>query len=229
MTVRELLSLEVGEGEVAFVVFNQYSGVALKTAGGIVVVDPTFVSPGEFQDVDAVLVTHEHFDHLDVDVVSSIQRRTGCTVVSDPESYRRLRGAVPENRLIRVEVGDEVDLDGVKVYVEESNHPPAVSPVTYVIECGGRVRVYHTSDSLPFRGMEEIARRLSPDVAFCTVGIAPGASLSTGVQVAELVRPRLAVPYHGRGFGRFCRLLSSRAPEIGCVATEVGRVYRYPG
>ena len=228
MTVKDLLSTEVGEGEVAFVVFNEYSGVALKTAGTVIVVDPAFVDPDVFEEVDAILITHEHFDHLDPDVVEAVQRRTGCLVVSDRESYRRLRAAVPENRLVAVDVGDEVDLEGVEVYVEESNHPPATRPVTYVIEGEGGVKVYHTSDSLPFRRMEEIGRRFTPDVAFCTVGIAPGASLTTGVEVAELVRPRLAVPYHGRGFERFCRLLSSRAPDVECLATEVGRVYKYP-
>jgi len=43
------------------------------------------------------------------------------------------------------------------------------------------------------RGIEE---RYKPDIALCTVGIAPGTSPRSGAEVTKLVQPRVAIPYH---------------------------------
>lgn len=42
--------------------------VRLEKDGKVLLIDPgTWTEPEAFEDVDAILITHEHFDHLDVD------------------------------------------------------------------------------------------------------------------------------------------------------------------
>ena len=209
---------------------NQYACVLLRMPGATLVVDPVGVSAREIGAVDAILITHEHYDHLDTNLVASIQAKTGCLVVADPTSSRLLARSVPGDKLITVEPGSQITVKDAKIYVEECNHPPASTPVTYLIESGG-LKVYHTADSLPFNRMAEIGETHKPDITFCTVGIAPGTSPETGVQIAKLVRPKVAIPYHTdrrADLRRFADLLAEEAPEIRCVVLERGEEFSYP-
>ncbi len=209
---------------------NEYACVLLRMPGATLIIDPVGVKPAQVGKVDAVLITHEHYDHLDTDLVSAIQSKTGCLVVADPTSSGLLARSIPGDKLITVEPGSQVSVGEAKIYVEECNHPPARTPVTFLVESGG-LKVYHTADSLPFDRMADIGAAHKPDITFCTVGIAPGASPRTGVEIAKLVRPKVAIPYHTArksDLELFSTLLSREAPEIKCVILEKGQEFSYP-
>ena len=73
---------------------------------------------------------------------------------------------------------------------------------------------------------EELAEKL--DVAFCTIGIAPGASPEAGVEIAKLTKPKVAVPYHTGSAAdqkRFAELLKKELPKTHCLIPEVGKIY----
>jgi len=218
-------------GRVAVLWFNDYAGMTIRTPERTLVVDPADVDPNAFTSVDAVLITHEHYDHLDTSIVQAIQRRTGCLVVADPTSFRALGGVVPKDKLIMVRPGSELNVGNVKVRVEGCNHPPASTPVTYLITSEDGVCIYHTADSLPFPDMRRIGQDYKPHVVFCTVGIAPGASPEAGVEIAKLIQPQIAVPYHTRGTSNlqtFASILSREAPNIRCLVMERGKAYTVP-
>ena len=79
------------KGEIAFIWFNSYAGVTIKTPTKTLVVDPADVDPKVFKTVDAILVTHEHHDHLDESVMRDIYQRTDCVVMADSTLANRLR------------------------------------------------------------------------------------------------------------------------------------------
>jgi len=64
------------KNEVLFVWFNNYAGVTLKTPTKTLIVDPVDVKPRDFKNVDAILISHEHYDHLDQSLVSEIHKLT---------------------------------------------------------------------------------------------------------------------------------------------------------
>jgi L-ascorbate metabolism protein UlaG (beta-lactamase superfamily) len=213
--------------EVLFAWFNRYSGVTIKTTSKTLVIDPVDVRPRDFKNVDAVLITHEHYDHLDPSLVSELCRLTQCTVKADPTSAKRLRNVIPLGRLDEVRPGSEIKLDKVSVKVEGSNHP-AATPVSYMLTSEDGVRVFHTSDSLPFPEMAAIGDKEKPDVVFCTVGIAPGASPETGVDIVRLTKPKVAVPYHTGSLGdqrKFSEILKNEFPKVNCLIPEMGKIY----
>jgi len=218
-----------GKNEVLFVWFNRYAGVTLKTPSKTLVIDPVDVKPRDFKTVDAVLITHEHYDHLDQSFVSELFKLTQCTIIADPTSYRRLRNTIPAEKLLEATIGSEITLDKVVVRVEKSNHPPAATPVCYVVTSEDGLKVFHTADSLPYSDMVDIGTREKLDVAFCTVGIAPGASPESGVEIARLTRPKVAVPYHTGSTAdqkKFADVLKKELPKMTCVVPEVGKIYQ---
>lgn len=218
------------KGEISFVWFNPYSGVTIRTPTKTLVIDPADIDPKIFKTVDAVLITHEHGDHLDVPVVKSIHNRTQCLVIADLTSAGRLKGTVTADKLPEVRVGSEIRLNDVIVKVESCKHP-AANPVTFLITSEDGVRVYHTADSLPFSEMKRIGEKHPPDIVFCTVGRpAPGASPKTGVEIVKMVKPKVAIPYHAPAAerNRFAKLLSREAPQVRCIVVEPGEPYKYP-
>jgi len=50
---------------ILFTWFNQYAGVILKTPSKTLVIDPVDIKTKKLQTVDAIRITHEHYDHLD--------------------------------------------------------------------------------------------------------------------------------------------------------------------
>jgi len=218
------------KGEVAFLWFNPYSGVTIKTPNKTLVVDPAEIDTELFKEIDAILVTHEHHDHLSVPTVREIQKRTNCLVIADSTSARSLRAAIPPEKLREAYVGSEHEIGKVKVRAEGFEHP-AATPVSYLITTEDNIKIYHTGDSLPFPEMKQIGETNPPDLVFCTVGApAPGASPRTGIEIVKMVKPKAAVPYHAPAsdMKKFCELLSTEAPKVRCIRIEMGRAYKYP-
>ena len=53
-------SFTLKKREVAFMWFNDYAGLAVRTPSKTLIVDPADVDPAIFKKVDALLITHEH-------------------------------------------------------------------------------------------------------------------------------------------------------------------------
>lgn len=214
--------------EVLFVWLNHYAGVALKTPSKTLLIDPVDVKPKDFKNVDAVLITHEHYDHLDPSVISELQKSTDCKVIADPTSARKLQHQVPSEKLTEARPGSEFKLDPVIVKVENCNHP-ATTPVSFIITSEDGIKIFHTADSLPFPEMANIGEKEKLDLVFCTVGIAPGTSPETGVEIARLTKPKVSVPYHTGSVAdqkRFSELLKKEMPKMSCLIPERGKIYQ---
>jgi len=217
------------KNEIMFVWFNHYAGVTIKTPTKTLVIDPVDVKPRNFKNVDAVLITHEHYDHLDQSLVSEIHKLTQCMVVADLTSASRLQNVIPSEKLFAIQQGSEMKIGEVSVKAEKCNHP-AATPVSFIVTSEGGVKVFHTTDSLPFPEMVTIGEKEKLDLVFCTVGmIAPGASPETGVEIARLTKPNVAVPYHTGSTSdlkRFSELLQKEMPKVTCLIPEIGRIYQ---
>ncbi len=216
------------KNSILFVWLNNYAGILLKTPTKTFAIDPVDVKAKKLQNVDAILITHEHYDHLDPHLVIEIQKATGCDVIADSASTKKLQLAISSDRLKEIKPGMEIKIGEVSIKAEKSNHP-AQAPVTYIITSEDQVKVYHTADSLPFPELAKMAQKESFDVVFCTVGIAPGASPQTGFEIAWLTKPQIAVPYHTgtvTSQKAFEELLKKELPRTACLIPEQNKIYQ---
>lgn len=213
---------------VLFVWLNQYAGVLFKTPSKTLVVDPVEVKPKSLHEVDAILITHEHYDHLDPRLIAEIQKETGCLVIADPASAKKIRNTVPPDKLKETKPGSEVKIGEVSVKTEKCKHP-AEAPVTYIITSEDGVKIYHTADSLPFPELAAMGQKENFDVVFCTVGIAPGASAQAGFEIARLTKPQVAVPYHTASTAsqtEFAQIVKKELPRVACLIPEQNKIYQ---
>jgi L-ascorbate metabolism protein UlaG (beta-lactamase superfamily) len=213
---------------VLFVWFNHYAGILIKTPSKTLVIDPVDVKPKNLRNTDAILVTHEHYDHLDQRLINEIQKTSNCHVIADPASCRSLKITLPPDRLEEIQAGKETQIGDVSIKAEKSQHP-AAHPITFIITSEDGVKIFHTADSLPYPEMVAIGEREKLDLAFCTVGIAPGATPETGVEIARLTKPQVAVPYHTNSIGsqkKFAELLKAQMPRTACLIPEQNKIYQ---
>jgi L-ascorbate metabolism protein UlaG (beta-lactamase superfamily) len=213
---------------ILFVWFNHYAGVLVKTPSKTIVLDPVDVRARSFPDVDAILITHEHYDHLDPRLIIEIQRATNCTIIADPASRQRLQHAIPPEKLQQISPTEEIKIGEVSIKAAKCNHP-AAKPVTYIITSEDGVKIFHTADSLPFPELAAIGEKEKFDVVFCTVGIAPGASPEKGFEIARLTKPQVAVPYHTNSKDyqqQFAAILKKELPRTACLIPELNKIYQ---
>ena len=213
---------------ILFVWFNQYAGILLKTPSKTIVIDPVDVKSKSLQNVDAILITHEHYDHLDPRLIAEIQKETNCTIIADPASTKKLQHIVPVGKLQETKPGDETKIGEVCIKTEKCNHP-AQAPVSYVITSEDDVKVYHTADSLPFPEMALMGKKENFDLVFCTVGIAPGSTPQTGFEIARLLKPQVAVPYHTASVSsqtEFAQILRVELPRTACLIPAQNKIYQ---
>ncbi len=216
------------KNSIFFMWLNNYAGILLKTPTKTFAIDPVDVKAKNLHNVDAILITHEHYDHLDPPLVADIQKATGCTVIADAASTKKLKLALPNDKLIEIKPGMEIKFGEVSVKAEKSNHP-AQAPVTYIITSEDNVKVYHTADSLPFPELAKMAQKENFDLVFCTVGIAPGASPQSGFEIAWLTKPQIAVPYHTATVAsqkEFEELLKKELPRTACLIPQQNKIYQ---
>jgi len=154
------------------------------------------IDPGAFSNLDAaldgaqaVLVTHEHVDHLAVDRVAEAVR--GGVPLWGPEPVLALlRGAgVPDDRLHPVRAGDRVHAAGFDVRVlgewHAVVHPdiPRIANVAYLVE-----GVLHPGDA-------HVQPPDTPDVALLPIS-GPWLALAEAVDRARDVGAPRVVPVH---------------------------------
>ena len=126
----------------------RHAAVRIEGDGAALVIDPgMFTEPEAVDGVAAVLVTHEHPDHLDVDRL----RRVEVPVYAGVGVAEALRERAPDvaERLQVVADGDEVIAAGMRVTVHGRQHAVIHEDIPRIVNTAFLVEdeVFHPGDS----------------------------------------------------------------------------------
>ncbi|MCS4540780.1 MAG: MBL fold metallo-hydrolase [Euryarchaeota archaeon] len=229
MAFTELEKLEVKPKSAALMWFNSYSGTALKIPSTTVIIDPYQIKGFEVKKADLILISHEHYDHLDPDLVSSIQKNTNATILTSPVVARQLED-IPQDKIKTINMGDSFNIGKIKITAERARHPSQM-PLTFVFETDDGIVIYHAIDSQTFDGMKKIGEKYKPDIAIIPVGIAPGVSITSALHAVELISPKVVIPHHTDLIEvegpKFKRHVDEQMPYVKVVELKKGQIYTY--
>jgi L-ascorbate metabolism protein UlaG (beta-lactamase superfamily) len=201
------------------------------------------------RDIDAVLISHLHWDHLDVPSLRALGRDVPIYVPAGAGPWMRGVGFRDVRELA---VGDTASVGGVAVRAVPAVHSgyrpplgPTAPPLGFVVR--GSQTIYFAGDTDLFDGMGELAGSGETiDVALLPVW-GWGPTLGRGrhldprraAESLRLIRPRAAVPIHwgtywphalGRVFperlveppAAFAEYAAELAPNVRIMPTAVG-------
>ena len=165
--------------------------VLVDTGAARLLFDPGAFSSG-FESVnglDAILITHQHADHVDADALRALLRANpDAALVSDGQTARQLDGVDARTAA----PGDRLSLGGAEVAVVGSgNHAEIHADIPLVANNGYLVdrTLLHPGDAYVPPGLDELATLLLPTGA-------PWLKVSEAVDYLRTVAPRTVVPIH---------------------------------
>ncbi|HEU0194069.1 MAG TPA: MBL fold metallo-hydrolase [Gaiellales bacterium] len=231
-----------------------HSTVLIEDGGGRLLTDPVLRArvghlrrnvpvPDPPDEVDAVLLSHVHYDHLDLPSLRTLGRDRPLLAPRGAGALLHRKGFTTVEELLP---GDRTTVGGVAVRATHADHDAQRSlfgktpSLGYVVE--GELRAYFAGDTGVFPEMADIGEDL--DVALLPVAgwgrrLPPGHLDPAGaVEALALLRPRAAVPIHWGTYRQvgmssdpertrgpaeeFRRLAGERAPEVRVILLAVG-------
>lgn len=213
--------------------------------GKSVLVDPWIVgNPAcpvkveDFKQIDLILVSHDHFDHVGNTV--DIARRTGAQVATAPETINRFRGemGLPEAQVVYgfgMNIGGSATINGITITMTQAFHSSLTgTPAGWIITLEDGSTIYHAGDTGIFDSMKLLAELYPLDLALLPIG---GCFTMDPVQAARsltLLRPKKVIPMHFRTFPileqdaqRFVNQAKKEAPGVQVVVLEPGQEHRW--
>src|SRR4051812_45437952 len=233
-----------GATATARVTWLGHATVLLELGGATLLTDPVLrqrlvhlrrhaAAPTVPRDVDAVLVSHAHHDHLDL---PSLRRLGAAPTVVVPRGAARALRRVPMRRVVEINPGEEHRVGDVRVHAVAAVHDGRRAPRThpsealgYVVEDGG-LRIYFAGDTERFDGMG--GERGPIDLALLGVWgwgptLGPGhMDPEQAATATAQLRPRVVVPIHWGTFlplglgRRHSRLLHDPARDFARHAAQ---------
>ncbi|GAA1839470.1 MBL fold metallo-hydrolase [Asanoa iriomotensis] len=168
-----------------------HSCVRVEQDGAVLVIDPGgFTERAALDGVDAVLITHEHADHLDTDALAdALGKRPSVTVHTHPDVAAKLSqlGDV----VTAVETGQSFSAAGMPVRTFGGVHAEIHPDIPRIANLGFLVNdsVYHPGDSF------DVPEGVRVETLFVPVS-APWLKISESVDFVRAVAPRRAFALH---------------------------------
>jgi len=178
--------------------FLGHASLIMETGGKIIHVDPfgQAADYGRLPKADLILVTHDHFDHLDPEALAAI-RKAGTEVVAAKSCAGKIKDAVIiGNGETTTALG--LRIEAVAAYNIVNKRPdgapyhPRGAGNGYIVTVGDK-RIYLAGDT---ENTPEMKALKNIDVAFLPMNLPYTMSPEMVVDAARAFRPAVLYPYH---------------------------------
>lgn len=179
---------------------------------------PAPVAPEDLRNIDWLLCTHGHTDHMDADTIGPLVRANPAMRVLVPRSEltKARDRAAPQDRLVGIDAGETVDLGGATLTATPAAHEELAKDADgahlflgYALTLVG-ITLWHSGDTIPFDGLVEAARAARVDAALLPIngrdadraayGVPGNLTAAEAAQLTDDIGAKVMIGHH---FGMF--------------------------
>lgn len=169
-----------------------HDGFRIKGKEQIIYIDPYRIK-GENEKADLILITHDHYDHCDIESIELLKKEE-TRVITNKAASLKIEGAEV------VSAGDIKEIKGVEIKAvpayntneeRQSFHPKEDGCLGFVIKLG-KVKIYHSGDTDLIDEMKDI----EADIALLPVSGTYVMNSEEAAEAVERIKPKVAIPMH---------------------------------
>ena len=175
---------------------NLQSSIRIKDNKNTIYFDPFKISE-ERHDADMILITHDHFDHLDIDSINNLMHDETLVVVPNSIMSECIKKGIPTNQLISVSPNKKYNIlgyfiDTIPSYnIEKEFHPKNKNYVGYLITMNDE-KIYVSGDT----DMTSENKKVKCDIALVPIGGTYTMDYTEAAKLINIIKPKTVIPTH---------------------------------
>ncbi len=144
-------------------------------------------------DIDMILVSHEHFDHFDKKTIECLVKQNNCFVLSHDSILNKLE--IEKRFLFPLSLDQKINLRNLTIECVTAHHPESFYPVGFIVSSKGK-SVYFSGDT----SLIDAFSKIKADVALLPIGGTYTMDCVDGVKATKLMKPKYVIPMHYNTF-----------------------------
>lgn len=149
----------------------------------------------ESHDADIIFITHNHYDHMDIDSINKV--KNSDTIIVAPKTMEDVIKVIDFKKYIYLEPNEEfrfndIDIKTIPAYNNEKTfHPRANNWLGYIVACNG-VSYYVAGDTDKTVDNEKV----KCDIAFIPIGGHFTMDVGEATELVKIINPKVVIPIH---------------------------------
>lgn len=185
-----------------------HSSVLIETGGQTIITDPYFSKTGnfafkrtrppygersEYTNSDLILVSHSHFDHMDIRFFNMLSEKSRVVL---PYIMKHMKYILGIKNALGLKTYEKTTINGINITAVTAIHPAICCG--YIIEAEGKC-IYFSGDTFCGSFMNKLSQNYKIDIALMpvtTYRIPMTMSEKSAVKAVKALNPKIIIPIH---------------------------------
>lgn len=156
------------------------------------------VRPSDLKNIDLVLVTHAHTDHIN-DAIA-IALANDAQIVTSYDLAVEINKKEKAVKTVGMNIGGTYIYKDLRITQVHSFHVTSPGIATGFILRKDKISLYHPGDTGLFSDMELFAKIFKINIAMIPIGDFYTMGIPEAVEAVKLIKPKIAIPMHYNTF-----------------------------